>query len=150
MNVQLANVTSDIVGETRQKIVRAIIAGERDGHIPANLKSNRVRASKDEIEKSLVGNGREEHLFALKQAMSLHDAYSERLNECDRLDKAKAITAAAHKLARLIYAMLMEETGYVDKGQDDFDERYRQRVLHHLTVRARKLGFNLTPAPEIV
>lgn len=56
MNVQLANVISDIVGGTGQKIVRAIIDGERDGRILANLKSNRIRASKDEIEQSLVGN----------------------------------------------------------------------------------------------
>ena len=33
MNVQLANVISDIVGETGQKIVRAIISGERDGKV---------------------------------------------------------------------------------------------------------------------
>ncbi|SDY85857.1 hypothetical protein [Nitrosomonas sp. Nm58] len=76
-------------------------------------------------------------------------AYYRRL--CGRLDKAKAITATAHKLARLIYTMLTKGTEYVDKGQDDFDERYRQRVLHHLTVHARKLGFNLTPViTEIV
>ena len=57
MNVQLANVISDIVGETGQKIVRAIIDGERDGHILANLKSNRIRASKDEIENRWLGTG---------------------------------------------------------------------------------------------
>lgn len=98
MNVQLANVISDIVGETGQKIIRAIIDGERDGHILANLKSNRIRASKDEIEKSLVGNWREEHLFALKQAMSLYDAYSERLNECDRQLETMLAALQMHKV----------------------------------------------------
>jgi transposase len=98
MNVQLANVISDIVGETGQKIVRAIIAGERDGCILANLKSNRIRASKDEIAKSLVGNWREEHLFALKQAMSLYDAYSERLDECDRQLETMLATLQIHKV----------------------------------------------------
>jgi len=62
--------------------------------------------------------------------------------------RPKAITVTAHKLARLIYTMLTKGTEYVDKGQDYLDERYRQRVLHHLTVRAQKLGFNLTPVPE--
>lgn len=71
MNVQLANVISDIVGETGQKIVRGIIAGERDGHVLAKMKNARIRASEGEIAKSLQGNWREEHLFAPKQAMTL-------------------------------------------------------------------------------
>ena len=82
---------------------------------------------------------------SLKSSQSALGAYYRRL--CGRLDKAKAITATAHKLARLIYTMLTKGTEYVDKGQDYYEERYRQRVLHHLTVRARKLGFNLTPVP---
>ena len=69
MNIQLANVISDIAGETGQKILRAIVAGERDGHIPGAMKNARIRASIDEIAKSLEGNWRAEHLFALKQAL---------------------------------------------------------------------------------
>jgi transposase len=68
MNVQLANVISDIAGETGQKILRAFVAGERDGHILGAMKNARIRASIDEIAKSLEGNWRAEHLFALKQA----------------------------------------------------------------------------------
>ena len=82
---------------------------------------------------------------SLKSSQSALGAYYRRL--CGRLDKAKAITATAHKLARLIYTMLTKGTEYVDKGRDYFDERYRQRVLHHLIVRARKLVLNLTPVP---
>lgn len=283
MNVQLANVISDIVGETGQKIVRAIIAGERDGKVLAKMKNARIRASETEIEKSLRGNWREEHIFALKQAVDLFDAYGQRLTECDqlleamlaalqpdevgelgkarrcsraknapkfdvraylfgicgvdltringidattalkviaevgpdmsrfksakhfaswlglcpgtkisggkvlsgvskrttnraaqalrlaaaalrssqsalgayfrrlcaRLDRPKAITATAHKLARLIYTMLTKGEEYTDQGQDYFEERYRQRVMYHLTKRAEKLGFQLTPIPEI-
>ena len=84
MNVQLANVISDIAGETGQRIVRAIIAGERDGQVLAKMKNARIRASEAEIVKSLRGNWREEHLFTLKQAMALYDAYGERLAECDQ------------------------------------------------------------------
>ena len=83
MNVQLANVISDIVGETRQKIVRGIIAGERDGHALAKLKNARIHTSEEEIAKSLHGNWRDEHLFALKQAMALFDAYGTQMLECD-------------------------------------------------------------------
>jgi len=283
MNVQLANVISDIVGETGQKIVRAIIAGERDGAQLAKMKNVRIRASEAEIAKSLRGNWREEHLFALKQAMALYDAYGARLAECDqqleamlralqpeavgdpgknrrrsrarnapkfdvraylfgmcgvdltringidtttalkvmseigpdlsrfksakhftswlglcpgtkisggkvlsgaskrtanraaqalrmaaaalrssqsalgayyrrlcaRLDRPKAITATAHKLARLIYTLLTKGTEYTDQGQDYYEERYRQRVMHHLKKRAERLGFQLTPLPEV-
>lgn len=282
MNVQLANVISDIVGETGQKIVRAIIAGERDGRVLAKMKNVRIRASEADIEKSLRGNWRPEHLFALGQAMALFDAYGEQLAACDRqleamlsalqqddvgapgkakrrsrarnapkfdvraylfgmcgvdltringidtttalkviaevgpdmsrfksakhfaswlglcpgtkisggkvlsgaskrtanraaqalrlaaaalrssqsslgayyrrmcgrLDRAKAITATAHKLARLIYTMLTKGMEYTDQGQDYYEERYRQRVMHHLTKRAEKLGFQLTPITE--
>ncbi len=45
MNVQLANVISDIAGETGQKILRAIVAGQRDGHILGAMKNARIRAS---------------------------------------------------------------------------------------------------------
>ena len=69
MNVQLANVISDVVGETGQKILRAIVAGERDGQVLGAMKNARIHASIDEIAKSLQGNWRAEHLFALEQAL---------------------------------------------------------------------------------
>ena len=259
MNIQLANVISDVAGETGQKILRAIVAGERDGLALARLKNSRVRASEDEIAKSLQGSWRAEHLFALKQALDAFDFCGTQLAECDaqiqgqlqalhvredepakgkkrgrarnapkfdlrtqlfqmcgvdltridgidvttalvvvsevgadmgkfpsdkhfaswlglcpgtkitggkvmsgktkrcanraaqalrlaaaalrssqsalgayyrrmcaRMDKPKAVTAAAHKLARLIYAMLTHGQEYTDRGQDYFEERYRQ------------------------
>lgn len=66
------------------------------------------------------------------------------------MDKPKAVTAAVHKLARLIYAMLTKGQEYTDQGQDYFEERYRQRVLHNLTRRAQQLGMTLVPvAPQV-
>lgn len=280
MNLQLANVISDVVGETGQRILRAIIAGERDPLKLAELKHARIRASKQHIAMSLHGNWREEHLFELTQAVELFDAYSQALQRCDlklesmlerlsrsqdqpgpskrrryskvknapkfdvrtylfricgvdltaidgidtttalkviaeigpdlsrfksakhfaswlglcpgtkisggkllsgttkrttnrvaqalkmaaislrasqsalgayfrrmcaRLDKGKAVTAVAHKLARLIYAMLTKGASYVDQGQDYYEERYRQRVLFHLKKKAAALGLELVP-----
>jgi transposase len=280
MNLQLANVISDVVGETGQRILRAIIAGERDPLKLAELKHARIRASKEHIARSLHGNWREEHLFELTQAVELFDAYSQALQRCDlklesmlerlgrsqdqpgpskrrryskvknapkfdvrtylfricgvdltaidgidtttalkviaeigsdlsrfksakhfaswlglcpgtkisggkllsgttkrtanrvaqalkmaaislrasqsalgayfrrmcaRLDKGKAVTAVAHKLARLIYAMLTKGAAYVDQGQDYYEERYRQRVLFHLKKKAAALGLELVP-----
>ncbi|MDP2416202.1 MAG: IS110 family transposase [Hydrogenophaga sp.] len=279
MNIQLANVISDVAGETGQKILRAIVDGERDGHALAKLRNARIHASEDEIAKSLQGNWRVEHLFALKQALDAFDFCGTQLAECDtqiqaqlqalhvredapakgkkrgrarnapkfdlrtqlfqmcgvdltridgidvttalvvvsevgadmgkfpsdkhfaswlglcpgtkitggkvmsgktkrcanraaqalrlaaaalrssqsalgayyrrmcaRMDKPKAVTAAAHKLARLIYAMLTHGQEYTDRGQDYFEERYRQRVLHNLTQKAKTMGMQLVPS----
>ena len=53
------------------------------------------------------------------------------------------ITAAAHKLARLIYTMLTKGEEYMDQGQEYYEERYRQRVVQHLSKRAANLGFKM-------
>jgi hypothetical protein len=83
MNIQLTNVISDVAGETGQKILRAIVAGERDGQVLAAMKNARIRASRDEIARSLQGNWRAEHLFALKQALALFDFIGTQLAECE-------------------------------------------------------------------
>jgi len=57
-------------------------------------------------------------------------------------------TAAAHKLARLIYTMLTKGEEYLDQGQACYDERYRERVVRQLTLRASKLGMRLVAAEQ--
>ena len=281
MNIQLANVISDVVGETGQKILRAIVDGERDGAVLAAMKDRRIRASTDEIAKSLQGNWRTEHLFALRQALGMFDFIGTQLAQCDRqieqqmqtmhahdgepgkdksrsrprnapkldlrtqlfkmcgvdltridginvttalaviseigtdmsrfptvkhfacwlglcpgtkisggkvlssktkrvanraaqalrmaasalrssqsalgayfrrmcsrMDKPKAITAAAHKLARLIYTMLTKGEEYTDQGQDYYEERYRESVLRNLAKRAEKMGMKLVTSEQ--
>ena len=281
MNLQLTNVISDVVGETGQKILRAIVAGERDGQTLAALKNSRIHASTEEIAKSLQGSWRAEHLFALKQALDAFDFIGTQLAECDvqieaqlqtlhahegepakgkkrgrarnapkfdlrtalfkmcgvdltridgidvttalavisetgadmsrfptvghfaswlglcpgtkitggkvmsgktkrvanraaqalrlaaaalrssksalgayfrrmcaRMDRPKAVAAAAHKLARLIYTMLTKGEEYTDRGQDYFEERYRERVLHNLSQRANKMGMRLVAVEQ--
>jgi transposase len=281
MNIQLTNVLSDVVGQSGQKILRAIVAGERDGQVLGAMKNVRVRASVDEIAKSLQGNWRAEHLFALKQALGAFDFLGTQLAECDteielqlqrlqvhdgepakgkkrgrarnapkfdlrtqlfqmcgvdltridgvdvttalavvsevgadmarfpsvkhftswlglcpgtkitggkvmsgktkrvvnraaqalrlaaaalrssksalgayfrrmcsRMDKPKAVTAAAHKIARLIYTMLTKGQEYTDQGQEYYEERYRERVLLALSQRAAKLGMQMVPIAQ--
>jgi transposase len=284
MNIQRTNVLADVVGETGQKILRAIVAGERDGQVLGAMKNVRVRASVEEIAKSLQGNWRAEHLFALRQALGAFDFVGAQLAECDaeielqlqrlqahdgdpakgkkrgrarnapkfdlrtqlfrmcgvdltrmdgvdvttalavasevgtdmsrlptikhftswlglypgtkitggkvmsgktkrvvnrasqalrlaaaaalrssksalgayfrrmcsRMDKPNAVTAAAHKLARLIYTMLTKGHEYTDQGQDYYEERYRERVLRALSQRAAKLGMQMIPIPQPV
>ena len=81
MNVQLHHIVSDITGVTGMRIVRAIVAGD-----PVALAAHRDRrchASAEEISAALAGNWREEHVFALAQALDLYDAYQGKLADCD-------------------------------------------------------------------
>jgi transposase len=84
MNVQLANVISDISGLTGQAIIRAIVAGDRDPRKLAGLSDRRVHASQEEIAKSLEGNWRPELLFVLQQEVDMYDNYQKRIAECDQ------------------------------------------------------------------
>ena len=82
MNVQLPLVLSDIMGETGQKILRAIVAGERDPLQLAQLRHPNCRSREDEIAKALTGTWQLEHLFALKQSLEIVDFYTHQLAEC--------------------------------------------------------------------
>jgi transposase len=84
MNVQLANVISDISGLTGQAIMRAIVAGERDPRKLAALSHPRIQASREEIAKSLEGNWRAELVFVLQQEVAMYDTYQKRITECDQ------------------------------------------------------------------
>lgn len=83
MNLQLANVLSDITGETGMQIMRAIVAGEHDPITLARFRDPRCRSSESQIAKSLTGNYRPEHLFALRQALELYDFYTQQIKACD-------------------------------------------------------------------
>lgn len=80
----------------------------------------------------------------LRTSQSALGAYFRRL--CARMDKAKAVTAAAHKLARLFYSLLTRGQEFVDQGQQYYEERYRQRVIYNLQRKASKLGMSLVPS----
>ena len=84
MNVQLANVISDVSGLTGQTIVRSIVAGEHDPWKLAELSDPRIHASREEVAKSLEGNWRPELLFVLQQEVAMYDAYQQRIAECDQ------------------------------------------------------------------
>jgi transposase len=84
MNVQLANVLSDLSGMTGQAIVKAILAGERDPHALAALRDVRVKASQEEIARSLEGNWQEDLLFVLQQEQDSYEFCQKQMAECDR------------------------------------------------------------------
>jgi transposase len=283
MNIKLNQVVRDITGVTGMGIIRAIISGERNPEKLAQLRNPRCRNDAATIAKSLHGNYRDEHLFALKQAVELYDFYQQKIDACDRqielhlatfddrtdsshLNKgkhsnrgknkprfdarshlyritgvdltavdgidslsalkliseigldmnrwptekhfgswlgispgskitggkvistktkkcanraahtlrlaayslqrsnsaigaffrrkkaqkgpAKAITATAYKLARIIYNMLKNGTEYKDVGQDYYEQRYKDRLIENLKRRARQFGYELQYVKE--
>ena len=288
MNVQLANVISDISGLTGMAILRAIVSGERNPQALAGLKNERIQASREEIAQSLEGNWRQELLFVLEQSLALYDTYQIKIAECNlrleshlkrmeskttveqqpapkasntrshrkqmpgldmgsqlyriagvdltqidgiqvqtaqtvisevgvdmsrwrtekqfaswlglcpdnrisggkvlkrgtrhvvnraatalrmaawslfrsrsalganfrrlrrKLGAPKAVTAMAHKLARLVYRMLKFGQGYVDKGMEHYEAKYRQDQIKWLAKSAAALNLQLTPLTEVV
>lgn len=83
MNIKLHQVISDITGVTGLAIIRAILAGERDRSKLAAMKDRRIKSDEARIAKSLEGDYRSEHLFALRQALDLYDYYQQKIAECD-------------------------------------------------------------------
>jgi transposase len=284
MNLLLHQVVSDITGLTGMTIIRAILAGERDPQMLAQHRDPRCKSSTEVIAKSLEGNYRDDHLFALQQGVALYDAYQTQLATCDvrieqylatlervtaelppppskprqtpkhnqprfdartylyqltgvdltridgieagsalallaeigtdmhrwktanhfvswlglcpgtkvsggkvlssktkptanraagilrmaaatlhhsssalgayyrrmamRIGKPQAVTATAHKLARIVYSMLKHGSAYVDAGQDYYERQYKARAVRSLVQRAKALGFELVPTLE--
>ena len=83
MNLHLTNVISDITGVTGMKIVRAIVAGERESRVLAQYRDPKCKNSEEVIAKSLEGNYSSEHLFVLQQALELYDIYTAKIRVCD-------------------------------------------------------------------
>ncbi len=84
MNMQLHHVVSDITGVTGLLIIRAIVAGERDAAVLASYRDRRCHSSVETVRQALVGNIRDEHIFALTQALELYDVYQAKVVACDR------------------------------------------------------------------
>ena len=284
MNLLLHNVVSDITGVTGMRIIKAILGGQRSPQMLASLRDGRCHSSSETIAQSLVGNYRDEHLFALRQALELYETYQAKIADCEaaiitQLDsypdntddppppgskpgkarthirngvdvrhllfqksgidlfaipglgtdtlltvtsevgfdmnpwktvkhftswmnlcpgttisggkvlskkikrnanraaqafriaaatlgrsqtalgafyrriKARhggqqAVTATAHKLARIYYTMLTKGTAYVELGQQAYEQKYRERRFAHLQRQAKTFGFQLVPCTQ--
>lgn len=79
----------------------------------------------------------------LSRSHSALGAYYRRM--AARLGAGKAITATAHKLSRLIYAMLTKGEAYVERTEADYEAQYRERSVRNLQRRAAALGLRLEP-----
>ena len=83
MNLQLHVVLSDITGLSGMRILRAIVAGQRDPVALAALAHAYVKSPRDEIAKALTGHYTDEHLFVLQQSLDLFDFFHLKIQECD-------------------------------------------------------------------
>ncbi len=80
---------------------------------------------------------------ALSRSHSANGAFFRRLRA--RLGSPKAITATAHKLARIFYCLWKGGGEYQDPGVDVYEQQYQQRILKNLQRKAQQLGFDLVP-----
>lgn len=99
MNVRVHRAVADLDGVTGMAILRAIVAGERDPHRLAALRDPRCRKNEAEIAEQLSGHWRADHLFSLQQALKMHDAITERLQEYEReiLRQLEAMAPPDHR-----------------------------------------------------
>ncbi len=96
MNLQVQYVLNDITGATGMRIIRAILAGERDPQRLATLRDRRCKNPVATIAQALHGDWREEHLFALQQAVDLIEAYQAKIAACDEHIQAQLQTFDDH------------------------------------------------------
>ena len=123
MNIKLHTIISDIDGKTGLLILEAILAGERDPEVLADLRDKRIKASREDIIKSLEGNWTEEHLFELRQCYQLYCTHRQMIIECDMEIEKQLIVQIASKNEGLIH---------------DFSKVKRKATAKH------KVPFNLT------
>ena len=83
MNLQLHNVISDITGLSGLAIIDAILMGEREPSKLSGLCHARIKASRQVVAKSLVGDYRPEHLFCLQQALESYRHFQSQITACD-------------------------------------------------------------------
>jgi transposase len=83
---------------------------------------------------------------SLQQSQSALGEFYRRMRA--KLGAPKAITAAAHKLARIVYHLLTTREPYDDSVFANAEERYRRRAENRLKVQATALGFTLVPVNQ--
>lgn len=127
MNIKLQHVLADVGGTTGQSIVTAIVQGERNPEILANLRNYRCKSDKNTLIKALTGTWRSEHLFLLQQA---HVDYQHQL---------VAITACDQEITAMLAKI-------PSRSCDDGDDLPRKRATgkHDFGFDAQLASYRLT------
>jgi transposase len=138
MNVQLTCTVTDLGGKTGMAILRAIAGGERDPQRLAQLRDGRLKADEATLARSLEGTWREEHIFALQQALAHYDFLSGQIAQCEERI-AQSITGLAQRQDAPAPATKDLRSTHRTRGED---ETLRQGLY-------RMLGVDLTAIPTI-
>lgn len=139
MNVQVGRLLADLSGQSGLAIIRAILRGERCGKLLAELCHPRVRTPREIVAKSLEGNWRDEHLFALRQALERFDLIQRQIDECD-----VAIEQSLLALRRTDVPMPERKVKARKCKRHTAEERARLRTALHAAF-----GVDLTAIPTI-
>jgi len=94
MNIKLHTVISDILGKTGMQMIKTILDGERDPENLLRLKDGRIKATDEEIKKSLQGIWKEEYLFMLRQAYDGYRFYQDQIKHCEEKIKEQLLSRA--------------------------------------------------------
>jgi transposase len=129
MNIKLPEVLKDVTGATGMAIIKAILAGQRDPKELAKLRHSHCKHSQGQFARALEGTWRDEHLFALKQALEMYEFYHKQIAECD-----KAIEEQLKRLAR------PEKPGPVPLR----DKRRQSKRKNDLNFEARQRLYDVT------
>ncbi len=97
MNIKLHTIISDIDGKTGLLIIEAVLAGERDPEVLADLRDKRIKANREDIIKSLEGYWTTEHLFELRQCYQLYCSHRQMIEESEREIEKQLIEQIASK-----------------------------------------------------
>jgi hypothetical protein len=141
MNLQLANVISDISGKTGLAIIDAILEGERDVTKLASLRDHRIKADAETIAKSLLGDWKVEHLFTLRQARQTYDHYQQMMGDCD-LEIARLLKAFASRIDPVAVPLPPRTTHHVRPLHNEPNFDLRGELY-------RILGVDLTQVPGL-
>lgn len=109
----------------------------------SRITGGKVKSSQTRFVVNRAANAFRMAAQALKNSRSALGAFYRRLRS--RLGTPKAITATAHKIARLFYYLWTRGEAYVDPGIDYYERKYQERLVQNLTKKAHSLGFELIP-----
>ena len=142
MNLQIHRVLNDITGLSGLRILDAILEGERNPVTLARLCHSRVKSSEDTVAKSLEGDYRPEHLFALKQSLAAFRYYQALIGDADQ------------ELARQLGELDSADTGEPTlpkrtKASPYQRRRYEPKVFDLRAELYRIFGVDLTNVPGI-
>jgi len=129
MNIKLHTIISDIDGKTGMDIIKAILDGERNPERLADLRDPRIKASREEIIKSLEGCWTREHLFILGQGYRTHLHNKELIRECDSEIQQMLLEMIASKHEGVIPESEPRKRKVSTKNKVDYDLTTRLKQI---------------------